>query len=400
MESYVIDVATLEDPLEFWVRSLNTKNTKDLYGVALENFAGFVGMSPKEMLELRQQDLVSQSLTRRKRFEVLLKEYEAHLRQQYERREGSGYSLRSVRWAAIKHFFSFYGLELHLRRGDTPKGSYDKETSPLSKAEIKRMLAISDLTEQTLIIFGKDSGMSCVDASRLRLGQVGRELNRSDGWRSWLDEKDWPISVRGRRVKTGEPYHTFIGPEAIQALRLYFEYRERGTQYRDGKRSRGLQPETLTLKTHVFRCKSVLKPMDEKNLAVTIRRKIRDARIRRPPQMRVGAHSLRHTFQKALEDPELKINPVWIRIMMGHKKAQGWGKMEPRPGTYGVYSHPEDFELRKAYSEAYDKNIRVYHTEVDEERFQTLEGEVEDQRRLRERSDERILLLERMINGC
>jgi len=67
-----------------------------------------------------------------------------------------------------------------------------------------------------------------------------------------------------RRVKTGEGYHTFLGPESAAALTVYSEHRTKGTVYMYQRG--GLPPEPLDGESHIFKLKTRMTPVDAHGL--------------------------------------------------------------------------------------------------------------------------------------
>jgi site-specific recombinase XerD len=356
----------------------------------MRRFLEFAGMSAREVLEARQSDLASQDLASRKRFENTTRMYLNRLEER-----GKGYSMRVIAYSALRSFFSTYGVELQMRRGDAPKGDYEREKRPFTRDEIRRVLAVSDLHERALFLFLKDTGLARSDVSKLRLRNIGEDISRRAGWREWLTVDNFPISIRARRTKTGEKFHSFIGGESIEALRVYFEHRERGTQHLDAwRRKRGVPPEKVTLDSLVFHCKKKVAPLSPQYITRLTWVKINQAGIKGA----VSTHSFRHFFQSTLEDRDLAINPNWIRRMMGHKVRRR-DVLSWKPSTNPAYSHPSDEQLSSAYEKAYPL-LSVLPRHVDEERLRSLEKFREQASTREEEYAERVERLERMLDNA
>jgi site-specific recombinase XerD len=308
---------------------------------------------------------------------------------------GKGYSLRVIAYATLRSFFATYGVELQMRRGDAPKGDYERERRPFTRDEIRRMLAVSGLHEKALFMFLKDTGLARSDVSKLRLRNIGEEISRRTSWREWLTVDNFPISVRARRTKTGKKFHSFLGAESIEALRVYFEHREKGTQYLDAwRRKRGVPPEKVSLDSLVFQCKKKVARLSPQYITRLTWVKISQANIKGA----VSTHSFRHFFQSTLEDPNLAINPNWIRRMMGHKVRRR--DVSPwKPSTNPAYSHPSDEQLGNAYEKAYPL-LSVLPRHVDEERLRSLEDFREQAKTREEEYAERVERLERMLDNA
>jgi len=345
--------------LDDWISGLRRENTRRAYRRCFLQFSGWVGLSPDEMLSKRSVDLRNGDVQENHYFEARLREYMANLEE-----HGAGLSVMQMSYNSVKSFFDSYGVTLRMRRRDAPKGEYYKPVRPITKSEIRALLAVSDIHERALIMLLKDTGLAVNEVSHLTL----QNLQGPSNWRDLLDESRVPIPVVGIRRKTNVHYHTFLGPECVDALRHYFEYREKGTQHLDSK-GRGVPAEPLTRNSPVFRCKTMLKPMPSHQITLLVCYTVEKAGLRN-----VSAHSFRRFFETTLEQPELGIHPAWIKRMMGHKLG-----VQDR-----AYSHPTDKQLREAYQQAIPF-LSVQPRHVDEMRIRGLEEVVEKEREERER---------------
>jgi len=309
------------------------------------------------MLSIRKDDLDNGDVVRQLRFENKLRQYLAKI-------DGLGVSLRRSSFCAVKSFFESYDMPLKMRRRDWPRGEHLKVVRPVTKAEIRSLLAVSDLHDRAIITFLKDTGLAISDACALRIGHFQEPL----------EEENLPIPIVGIRKKTRIKFHTFIGPETLRALQVYFDERRRGTQHLD-RIGRGVPPETLSEKCCVFRLKTKLKSIPPGHVSKWIRVDL----IKRAGLKGISAHSFRRFFETTLENPELGIHPSWIKRMMGHKLTQ----------VERAYSHPSDEQLREAYRKAIPY-LRV-ERRVGEDRLKAMEERLEEK-------DKRIDRLESLVD--
>lgn len=143
------------------------------------------------------------------------------------------------------------------------------------------------------------------------------------------------IQLTIRTEKTGLLAKTFLGSDAIEALKEYLEYRRKG--------SRKVEPETITKDNPLIRTweKGEVKRMSRMG-ASTI---IRDAFLA-VGEKKMSAHSLRKKLQTDLE--KAGVNSNWIDQILGHELIN----------SRDAYSLPTDEELQEAYEKAY-KIIRI-----------------------------------------
>jgi len=101
-----------------------------------------VGFEPTEMLSVRKDDLDNGDVVRQLRFENKLRQYLAKI-------DGQGVSLRRSSFCAVKNFFESYDMPLKMRRRDWPRGEHLKVVRPVTKGEMRSLLAVSDLLHVT-----------------------------------------------------------------------------------------------------------------------------------------------------------------------------------------------------------------------------------------------------------
>jgi hypothetical protein len=129
---------------------------------------------------------------------------------------------------------------------------------------------------------------------------------------------------------------TFIGEEAIQALKEYIEARRKG--------SRNVAQETITKNSPLFKSwtHGEVRRISRHSLSSLIRETFVNVN-----EERMSAHSLRKKLQTDLE--KAGVNPNWIDQILGHELIN----------SRDAYSLPTDEELKEAYTKAYSI-IRIY----------------------------------------
>lgn len=124
-------------------------------------------------------------------------------------------------------------------------------------------------------MFLKDTGFRVSDASKMNYGDISEGLERGDSF----------ISIQKVTKKNKTIAKTFIGSEAIEAIKEYLE-RRRGTEK--------LPAETITEKSPLFRTneKGAVKRMSKEGLSNML-----EFHCRELEEKKLGAHGFRKYFQ-------------------------------------------------------------------------------------------------------
>jgi len=170
------------DAFEFFLSNLRAERTKKQYRMYGARFFHYINMNPDQVLELRKQDLTSDDLQRKLRFEKLARSFRDSLVEQ-----GKGYSIRIASYVSVKGFFDFYDVELRLKRRDAPSGDHEKAVRACTKGEVRQLLAGSDLYGRAIVLFLKSTGLCAADAVKLRFKDLGDGSHSS--WHDWMNHE-------------------------------------------------------------------------------------------------------------------------------------------------------------------------------------------------------------------
>jgi integrase len=312
--------------LKYWQDELATKSdgTRNIY---LKDFMAFLAFAEKtadELLTQRQQDQTSKDPKTQRQIESQLIRFISA-----KMKEGFAPATLQTYFAAVRSFFEIHYCPLRMRRGDYPKGDSIGVRVATKEAILKALdhkKTRNKAEANATILFLKDSGLRASDARLLNYGDIAEQLEN--------ESEFIPITRITQKVKTTAK--TFIGAEAIHALKEYIKARQHGT--------RRLPPETLTDKSPLFRTWALrtVKRIPRNTLSNVVRNAF--IRINEP---NISAHSLRKYLQTNLE--AAGINSNWIDQILGHKLIN----------SRDAYSRPTDNQLREAYMKAY-QFIRVY----------------------------------------
>jgi integrase len=201
--------------LNYWHQELVTKGdgTKQRYEEYFKEFLEFIGKSPDELIVQRQQDILNPDRKIQRRIESQFLAFLAKKKQ-----DGYSVATQQVIFASIRSFFEIHYFPLIMRKGDYPKGDSDgvkRATKEAILKALKNQNARNRVTTVPLILFIKDTGLRVSDVRRLNYGDIADQLENGATL----------IQINIITQKTKLLAKTFIGEEAIQALKEYIEAR-------------------------------------------------------------------------------------------------------------------------------------------------------------------------------
>jgi len=283
-------------------------------------------MNPDELIVQRQQDLLNPNIKIQRRIESQFLKYIAT-----KKKEGYATATLQIIYASIRSFFEMHYFPLRVRRVDYPKGD-SKGVKRATKTAILKVLdnkkARNKITTKPAVLFIKDSGLRVSDVIRLKCAFFLDALEKNPNTDL--------IEIHVVTQKTKLLAKTFIGKEAIDALKEYLEKRREG--------SRNVAPETITRESPLFKIwrRGKVRRISRHSFSTLLRQAFLNVK-----EDKMSAHSLRKKLQTDLE--KAGINSNWIDQILGHKLIN----------SRDAYSLPTDEELKEAYSKAYPC-IKIY----------------------------------------
>jgi len=330
--------------MEYWMGELANRSdaTREKYRSYFLKFCEWIGQTPDQLVEQKKRDLKNDDPKVQRRIESALKGFIAFLEG-----EGSSVSTQQVAYAAVRSFFEMNYQPLRMRRGDYPTGE-SLGSRAATKEDIEKLLEDASLRIRALILFLKDTGLRVSDVVQLKYGVL------SEGFEN--NEKFIPLYLITKKNKIVAK--TFVGPEAVGALKEYFEERREGT--------RRIPPENIGPKSPLFRTRTPkVKPVTRSGLSSTINFHAKKLGI----DSQFSAHSFRKYFQTQLEAAGTNSN--WIDQMIGHRLINSRDR----------YSLPSDQQLKDAYMKAYT-GLRVFKDTDFEARMSLLESQLEERNKI------------------
>lgn len=294
-----------------WFLKLESQHGKKLgtqknYAMALERFCEYMEMTPDEIIAAYTKALDSNT---RKAVEDWNDNLDLFVPWAIEK-YGLSRSRAKDHFAGIKSFFdNNVAIKLTAR---TPE-AYSKERLPTSIDDIRdKILPHADIQETFIILFLKDSGVSQAEALRFNVGDI-EDLGNGFGY------------LRVFRRKEGVNYETFIGPNAMNAMHQYLEYRKR-------------EGETITNDSPLFTKKNKL---GERLTRSLISWQLTE--LGKKAGVELSTHRLRKCFETYLALG--KVHPIILKYWMGHKIGRD---------IEAKYIIPPTPKQKEAYMEAYE----------------------------------------------
>jgi integrase/recombinase XerD len=301
-----------------WLTAIQTdksgsKHTEREYSRGLKTFCDWIGKNPDQLIaerkaELKESDTEMNAENKVREFCAVLENKKTITRT----------TIATKYHAPIKSFYSYNNVPLKLK---TPKHTI-REREPHTIEQIKALMKVADVRERAFIMLLKDSGMSREDAVKLRYGDIKAEYEAGKE----------VIHLKVVRQKESIEYDTFIGRNAIEAIKAYLEYRQR----------RG---ETITDNTPII---STLrgKALTPENFSTIFDRLSDKAGFKTSP------HRFRKYFEShlALSAPSILVK-YWLGHSLGIEKSYFMPPLEKQREKYAESYKEIDISERSTLSE-------------------------------------------------
>lgn len=296
--------------VEQWLRKREASTKRNYLG-AMHEFVEFTKLSPTELIEARKKEVQSQDEGIKRHAEMLVDQFQEWLMK--ERKNAHNTAVMKV--MAIRSFYkkNFYPLQFAESISFKPS-----RVRGITREEIKTLYDRANADERMLILFLKDSGISAQDFVVLKYDAVKKEL----------EQGVCPIHINLMREKEDVVYDTFIGEEAINALKLYLEDRKKAG-------------EILTDASPLYIGKTTGKAVGSKALTRRFQHLLKEAGVK-------GIQPV-HTFRKFFETTMggAGVHPIVAKYWMGHKVA--------KTDIEAKYIVPSIEQQREMYRNAYAK---------------------------------------------
>jgi len=319
-----------------WELELASKapETQRAYKRYFERFLDRWTLDPDELYDGRLKDLSSSDPRDHKRVERMVTSQMAEMK-----RSGLVFSTCRMLNKAVNSFFAAQGLDLRVRAKAKPKG--EAIGKRMITPEEMRILwddpGMFRLRNRALLTFAKDSGLRVSDIAAMTC-RLYLEVTRKEN----IDGESFKAFRPYETVKEGIIAHIHIGPETVEAIDTYLEYRQ----------GRG---ETLSPDSPLFAVGLCGQPASANLNPVRrftpelLSQFFQRWRTRCGLTTEVSAHSLRKFHLAMLQTGG--VPDTWISKLQGKSTKT----------AFGVYSRPEELpgELTRVYIMAYDQ-LRIF----------------------------------------
>jgi len=296
-----------------------SENTEFLYAKYIRAYCDMVKRTPDQLIAERKKQVKSET-------PEITHKAEEMLRREYLKIKKTGKKAKGVLLVrCVKSFYAKNYVPLDIK---DPKVAFGKR-KPVAMDDLKLLYKAANPRMKTWIAILKDSGLSREDALQLKYGEIQKAFERGDQF----------LPIHLIREKTQVEHDTFLGPNTVEALKLYMrELQVKGIK--------------ITAETRLMNVKG--KATTKQSMGVFI------SRFGKKYDIALSSHRIRKLFETAMALG--KVHPLIVKYWMGHKISSD---------IESSYIIPTIQEQLTLYRESY-KNIDLVGERM-EERVKALE---------------------------
>lgn len=219
------DTVNWEDPvLKRWFDTIVKQGTKYCYRTAFRAYAQYTGLSPSRLIDEALEDSKKDP---RQRQDVLLTRvlgFYNWLKTEYPKKSrgqgvhkilGKGVSdTQALAFAsAIRSFYSTYDLQVRMKgRRRLPKPKIENKRMIVGAEQVKVLVDHARTPrDRAIILVNFQGGLDVSTICSLKYRDVAEGLAKNQ----------YPLKLELQRPKTGVDFYTFLGKDAIEALKAY-----------------------------------------------------------------------------------------------------------------------------------------------------------------------------------
>ena len=312
------DIVASDPYVKIWLGRLSNAETRRGYIRDLAVFCQFVGQTPTEIITQRLQDIRSEDIPTRVRYEQKVVEWYDSLKK--------APNTKNRYYCSVRSFFQFAVPGGPLELGGKLIRMSREQVKSSGKPKIEEARIIMDsfrdlgmVMERAIGMMMKDGGFREETLARLQVKDIDRESG-------------YPWIVITKKCKSGDRgYFSFMGEESGKALMAYWKLR--------GDSGRNPELPVFSLSNG--------EPASNRYLVDAMYSGFKKLKNRGIIRKDLRPYGLRKLFQTQCE--VARIDPNWIKKMMAHNLG----------GVEGAYSQAELEDARRAYEIAYDY-LRLY----------------------------------------
>ena len=245
-----------DDSVKRWIQKLtvnsksmdfNQSQTQRAAIFWLKNYCNYLKLKPDAIIKQRTADLESNVQIVKRKHEEMLEGYIIHLKNEGNSKH-KGYSPNTVAVATglIRSFYkSNYAPIIEVK---TPRSYNIRAFKVPTVKDLKAMATKADPAIKAWILCQANCGLANTDLLSLNGSTTSSEYGTI---KAQLKKGIVPIHIEIRRQKTGEKTDTFLGPNAIDALKEYITEGENKRLFRMSMRSIQQKVKALGIKSKV-----------------------------------------------------------------------------------------------------------------------------------------------------
>ena len=367
------DLVNWEDSaLKRWLGTITKRGTWHNYRTAFRAYTSFTGMTASALIDEALEDVKRDPRQKR---DIVLKrliDFYRWLKTEYPRKSrgkgkhevvGKGVSdkLAHMYVAAVRSFYATFGVTVRMKgRHSLPKARIQNKRMKVAADQVKVLVDHARTPRDRAIILTLfQGGMDVSTLCSLKYSDV----------KEGLDKNEHPLKLDLYRPKTGVEYYTFLGRDAVQAVKAYLaDAQSRGLKFRYDTplflKERGDGSLTTNLVQNMMR-------------EVAVKSGLVDSENNGYTQNPLGPHALRESFGSIMINSG--VPDTIVDFWLGH----AIGEMAE------AYKSVQAESLKKMYLE------RERLLSVSAERFD--EKQLEE--KVTEKVDERVQALQRIITN-
>lgn len=232
----VQDTILWEDPvLSRWLGTIVRSGTKYNYRSAFRVYTQYTKLSPGQMIDEAIEDSKKDPRQKRDILLTRLLSFYTYLKNDYPRKSrgegehkiiGKGVSdkLAQMQVSAIRSFYATYDLTVRLKgRRRLPRPRVENKRMIVGAEQVKVLVDNArSPRDRALILVNFQGGLDVSTLCSLRYGDIAEGLAKNQ----------YPLKLDLHRPKTGTDFYTFLGKDAIEALKAYLaDMKQRGVTF-------------------------------------------------------------------------------------------------------------------------------------------------------------------------
>ena len=235
------DIVDWKDPaLVRWLESFTNKTTMYSCRSVYRGYAQFTGKTASQLID---EAIVDFKRDPRERQDIVLKRlvnFYQWLRKDYVRKKTVGKNGKTVesgkgtsgcsavmRVNVIRSFYATYAITVRMKgKNKLPKSKVENKRMIFKPEDVWKVKALVDhartTRDRTIVLFHFQGGLDVSTLCSLDYGDV----------KEGLEKNEHPLKIEPMRVKTGVEFYTFVGQDAIDALKAYLaDMKSRGVEF-------------------------------------------------------------------------------------------------------------------------------------------------------------------------